>query len=168
MCVAVSFLQLRALQLTEKALIDAHIEKMMKQLPPGMRTTAMGDYMPPSLQREAEEAVKEAAAAALEAARGDGKAELRSKLGSQKYFVGLGTGPHIPKFLRFNGKVRYREIRKGDLEALIKRVWADKAVFEAKQVCFAVVGCGCYEACGRLSHPSVLGAVGVRVGQGQH
>ena len=40
-----------------------------------------------------------------------------------KYFVCHGTGPNVPKFLRFSGKVRNRMISKHDTEVFIKSFW---------------------------------------------
>jgi hypothetical protein len=37
-----------------------------------------------------------------------------------QWFVCQGTGPNVPKFLRFNGKVRNKIMPKADCEAMIK------------------------------------------------
>ena len=43
-----------------------------------------------------------------------------------KWFVCQGTGPNVPKFLRFNGKVRNRMMAKRDAEVFIKEFWEHK------------------------------------------
>jgi hypothetical protein len=43
-----------------------------------------------------------------------------------KWFVCQGTGANVPKFLRFNGKVRNRMMSKRDTEAFIKEFWDHK------------------------------------------
>ena len=50
-----------------------------------------------------------------------------------KWFVCRGTGPGIPKFLRFQGKVRNRNMQKGDCEKLISGFWAFKTKAEKKK-----------------------------------
>ena len=42
------------------------------------------------------------------------------------YFVGRGIDPEIPKFLRFNGRVRNRHMSKADIERIVKIVWIRK------------------------------------------
>ena len=42
------------------------------------------------------------------------------------YFVGRGVDPEIPKFLRFNGRVRNRHMSKADIERTVKIVWIRK------------------------------------------
>ena len=49
-----------------------------------------------------------------------------------KWFVCRGTSPNVPKFLRYQGKVRNRNMQKGDCEALIKGFWEFKAKQDAK------------------------------------
>mmetsp|Transcript_46381 Transcript_46381/g.143137 ORF Transcript_46381/g.143137 Transcript_46381/m.143137 type:complete len:1170 (-) Transcript_46381:64-3573(-) len=50
-----------------------------------------------------------------------------SDLGAfSKTFVGRGTGPEVPSFLRFHGRVRNRRLRKGDVERLLSQFWADR------------------------------------------
>ena len=49
---------------------------------------------------------------------------------TSRFFIGLGTGPHVPKFLRIAGKVRNRELKKGEVEAFVKQVWAEHAEYE--------------------------------------
>ena len=43
-----------------------------------------------------------------------------------KWFVCQGTGANVPKFLRFNGKVRNRMMSKRDTEIFIKEFWDHK------------------------------------------
>eukprot|EP01043_Picozoa_sp_COSAG02_P064070 COSAG02_NODE_9260_length_2275_cov_60.164062_1_plen_752_part_01 len=43
-----------------------------------------------------------------------------------KWFVCQGTGANVPKFLRFNGKVRNRMMSKSDTETFIKEFWDHK------------------------------------------
>lgn len=43
-----------------------------------------------------------------------------------KWFVCQGTGANVPKFLRFNGKVRNRMMSKRDTEVFIKEFWDHK------------------------------------------
>ena len=49
-----------------------------------------------------------------------------------RFFIGLGLGPHVPKFLRFSGKIRNREMKKGEVEALVKQVWKEHAEYEVR------------------------------------
>jgi hypothetical protein len=50
-----------------------------------------------------------------------------------KWFVCRGTGPNVPKFLSFQGKVRNRNMQKGDAESLIKGFWQFKRTSELKK-----------------------------------
>jgi hypothetical protein len=50
-----------------------------------------------------------------------------------KWFVCRGTAPNVPKFLRFQGKVRNRNMQKGDCEALIKGFWEYKGKMDEKK-----------------------------------
>ena len=45
---------------------------------------------------------------------------------TNKHFVGLGTGPHVPNYLRFHGRLRNRKITKGTVERLLKELWAER------------------------------------------
>lgn len=45
---------------------------------------------------------------------------------SNKHFIGLGTGPHVPVFLRYHGLVRNKRITKGSVEDLLKEFWAKR------------------------------------------
>lgn len=38
----------------------------------------------------------------------------------------------MPKFLRFSGKIRNREMKKGEVEALVKQVWKEHAEYEVR------------------------------------
>ena len=49
-----------------------------------------------------------------------------------KWFVCRGTAPNVPKFLRYQGKVRNRNMQKGDCEALIKGFWEYKVKMDSK------------------------------------
>ncbi len=42
-----------------------------------------------------------------------------------KYFLGLGSSSDIPKFLRFQGKVRNRNLGRIDLQVLIDMIWKE-------------------------------------------
>lgn len=62
------------------------------------------------------------------------QAEKREKAAmAGKWFVCRGTAPGVPKFLRMQGKVRNRNMQKGDCEQLIKGFWAFKAKAEKKK-----------------------------------
>jgi len=41
-------------------------------------------------------------------------------------FKAIGTGPEVPKFLRWNGRVRNRNMGKAEVEKLIRDVWREK------------------------------------------
>ena len=56
--------------------------------------------------------------------KGDTHAEVDKS--SMFYFVGRGVDPEIPKFLRFNGRVRNRHMSKADIERIVKIVWIRK------------------------------------------
>eukprot|EP00276_Gloeochaete_wittrockiana_P023446 CAMPEP_0184363258 /NCGR_PEP_ID=MMETSP1089-20130417/138814_1 /TAXON_ID=38269 ORGANISM="Gloeochaete wittrockiana, Strain SAG46.84" /NCGR_SAMPLE_ID=MMETSP1089 /ASSEMBLY_ACC=CAM_ASM_000445 /LENGTH=826 /DNA_ID=CAMNT_0026703671 /DNA_START=15 /DNA_END=2495 /DNA_ORIENTATION=+ len=49
------------------------------------------------------------------------------------YFEGLGVGEDVPEYLRFEGRLRNRRIPKGELEAVIKRMWKFKEALEKKK-----------------------------------
>ena len=40
--------------------------------------------------------------------------------------MGRGTGPDVPPYLRFHGRVRNKRLRKGDVERLLSQFWADR------------------------------------------
>jgi hypothetical protein len=46
--------------------------------------------------------------------------------GRAQTFVGRGTGPSVPVFLRFHGHLRQRNLSKGAVEDLIQEFWADR------------------------------------------
>lgn len=50
-----------------------------------------------------------------------------------EYFQGQGTGPEIPKYLRFEGQVRNRRLGKRDTSLLIKDIWQEKAAHDAEK-----------------------------------
>ncbi|XP_068693975.1 translin-associated factor X-interacting protein 1-like [Montipora foliosa] len=97
-----------------------------------------------------------------------------------EYFQGQGTGPEIPKFLRFEGQVRNRRLGKRDTSLLIKDIWQEKAAHDAEkpddereelgeflyqylQRRFGVEnmiiewGYNLYDACARYSHDARIG-----------
>lgn len=97
-----------------------------------------------------------------------------------EYFTGQGTGPEVPKFLRFEGQVRNRRLGKRDMSLLIKDIWQEKAAHDAEkpdgerddlgeflyqylQRRFGVEnmiiewGYNLYDACGRYSHDPRIG-----------
>lgn len=53
------------------------------------------------------------------------------KESTEEFLEGLGTGPEVPKFLRFAGRVPNRRLGKGDTEALVREVWEEKARVDA-------------------------------------
>ncbi|KAK3265537.1 hypothetical protein CYMTET_25787 [Cymbomonas tetramitiformis] len=48
-------------------------------------------------------------------------------------FIGMGTAGDVPKFLKTNAKVRNRQMVKRDVEKLVKEIWAEKAMNDAKE-----------------------------------
>ena len=52
-----------------------------------------------------------------------------------KFFVGRGTGPHVPIYLRAHGKIRDMRLTKGHVETLLKKFWmARRARLKHSQV----------------------------------
>lgn len=47
----------------------------------------------------------------------------------EAYFQGLGTGWHVPEFLRIKGRVRNRNMRPQELGQLVRQIWAAKEEF---------------------------------------
>lgn len=47
-------------------------------------------------------------------------------------FPQQGTGPEVPKFLRYEGQVRNRRLGKRDTSLLIKDIWQEKAAHDAE------------------------------------
>ena len=45
-----------------------------------------------------------------------------------------GTGPEVPKFLRYEGQVRNRRLGKRDTSLLIKDIWQEKAAHDAEVI----------------------------------
>nr|CAB3267300.1 translin-associated factor X-interacting protein 1 [Phallusia mammillata] len=46
-------------------------------------------------------------------------------------FEGKGTGDDVPKFLRYEGDIRNRKMRKSELSTLLKEIWAKKVQSDA-------------------------------------
>jgi hypothetical protein len=44
----------------------------------------------------------------------------------EDYFVGLGTGPDVPKYLRYTGRIQNRRLAKGEVEGLVREIWKAK------------------------------------------
>lgn len=53
--------------------------------------------------------------------------------GGAEYFDGQGTGPSVPKYLRFDGPVRNRRLGKRDCLLLIRDIWREKAAHDASK-----------------------------------
>lgn len=68
-----------------------------------------------------------------EQARAGNKPSDKQKQQNKKYITTLGTGPKVPKYLSFDGKVRRREIPKRDTEQLINNIWEQKAEFDEQR-----------------------------------
>eukprot|EP01065_Artemidia_motanka_P037264 TRINITY_DN4565_c1_g5_i1.p1 TRINITY_DN4565_c1_g5~~TRINITY_DN4565_c1_g5_i1.p1 ORF type:complete len:891 (+),score=378.71 TRINITY_DN4565_c1_g5_i1:63-2735(+) len=51
--------------------------------------------------------------------------------GNDDYFVGRGTAPHIPKCLRWHGRLANRRLGKAEVEELIRNCWLTMAEAEA-------------------------------------
>ena len=45
---------------------------------------------------------------------------------SFKSFIGRGTGPHVPVYLRWHGPIRNKRMKKGDVEQLLKKFWSER------------------------------------------
>jgi hypothetical protein len=86
--------------------------------------------------REELETTREQVAASERAAaeRGEDAAEQVKDDGGEdtKWFVCKGTGPHVPQFLRANGKVRNRRLPKIKLEEIIEEFWSKKILHDAR------------------------------------
>lgn len=70
-------------------------------------------------------------------------------------FVKQGTGANIPKYLRFEGKVKNRRISKRDALLLIKDVWEERLSSEI-EVCRLVSGWTIFVV-RRSNHRSISG-----------
>lgn len=46
--------------------------------------------------------------------------------GKGKCFIGRGTGPNVPVYLRYHGFVRNKHMKKGETERLLKKFWAER------------------------------------------
>lgn len=51
---------------------------------------------------------------------------LAAKKAKREYIVALGNHDEIPQFLRHQGKVKQRYVKKTELEALVRKVWTEK------------------------------------------
>jgi Ca2+-binding EF-hand superfamily protein len=60
-------------------------------------------------------------------------AKKRDAALANKWFVCLGTGPQVPKFLRLQGKVRNRSMGKAECETFIQEFWEARTKAVAKQ-----------------------------------
>lgn len=49
-----------------------------------------------------------------------------TKKAKREYIVALGNHDEVPKFLRHQGKVKQRYLKKTELEALVRKVWTEK------------------------------------------
>ncbi|ORY39383.1 hypothetical protein BCR33DRAFT_788390 [Rhizoclosmatium globosum] len=49
----------------------------------------------------------------------------------EKYFIGMGLGSDIPKYLRYKGKVPNRMLSRKDITSLVNDIWTAKTVFDA-------------------------------------
>ena len=45
----------------------------------------------------------------------------------------FGTGPEVPRYLRFAGRIASRQMQKRDLEALVQEIWSAKSQFDAQR-----------------------------------
>jgi len=66
-----------------------------------------------------------------EQAKSNKKVEKSQAAQNKKYITARGDTPNVPKFLRFNGKVRRRDIPKRDVELLVNDCWKQKAEYDA-------------------------------------
>ncbi|KAJ8302492.1 hypothetical protein KUTeg_018888 [Tegillarca granosa] len=55
-------------------------------------------------------------------------------MGGAEFFDGQGTGPTIPKYLRYDGPIRNRRLGKRDCSLLIKDIWREKTANDAEKV----------------------------------
>lgn len=60
------------------------------------------------------------------------KASLAATKAKREYVVALGTHDEIPKFLRHQGKVKQRYLKKVEVETLVRKVWTEKRKREAR------------------------------------
>ena len=45
----------------------------------------------------------------------------------------FGTGPEVPRYLRYSGRIASRQMQKRDLELLVQDVWAAKSIFDSQR-----------------------------------
>lgn len=53
-------------------------------------------------------------------------ASLLSKKPKQEYLIALGVHEQVPKFLRHQGKIKQRQLKKVEVENIIRKVWCEK------------------------------------------
>ncbi|KAJ3237990.1 Translin-associated factor X-interacting protein 1 [Chytriomyces hyalinus] len=58
-------------------------------------------------------------------------ASASKQVSDESFFVGLGIGGNVPKYLRFKGKVTNRHLSQKDTELLINDIWIAKMVHDA-------------------------------------
>ena len=51
----------------------------------------------------------------------------------QETFIGLGTGPNVPRYMRTNSKIRNRNMSKRETEKTVKEIWAEKNAVDKKE-----------------------------------
>jgi len=66
-----------------------------------------------------------------EQAKSNKKVDKNQAAQNKKYITARGDSPNVPKYLRFNGKVRRRDIPKRDVELLVNDCWKQKAEYDA-------------------------------------
>ena len=62
-----------------------------------------------------------------------GKRDSLTEAWSKQYFEGMGTDNTVHKFLRYNGKVRNRNMSKKDTELLVRDIWTQKEKTHKKE-----------------------------------
>eukprot|EP01006_Ploeotia_vitrea_P023307 TRINITY_DN55744_c0_g1_i1.p1 TRINITY_DN55744_c0_g1~~TRINITY_DN55744_c0_g1_i1.p1 ORF type:complete len:824 (+),score=116.52 TRINITY_DN55744_c0_g1_i1:93-2564(+) len=53
-------------------------------------------------------------------------ADITTMPKQQRFFIGKGTHEHLPKYLRYHGKIKYLGLSKGETERMVKEVWQEK------------------------------------------
>lgn len=77
-----------------------------------------------------DEARKFIGLAGREARQNEINEQMGGKPADKKWFLGLGTGPEVPKYLRFSGKIRNKNLSKHDCELMVKEYWQEKVKYE--------------------------------------